>query len=248
MLTIKELSKQYKNHIWGIQDFDLAINQREIVAIVGPNGSGKTSLISCLLGVISSTSGTVKLDEYPSHSKEFKKYIAYIPDDLILPDALTGKEYLEFVTSMYGFTDVKKKNNLIKLFDMKEALKEPIETYSHGMKKKTQFIAAFMLNSKLIIMDEPFRGLDVEAVIITRNLINRYVKNGGSILLSTHDLLGAEKICHRIVIISKGRKVAEGTVDELKKKNNCANLEDVFMKVSMLSDRSDKFEKIINNF
>lgn len=248
MLEIQNLSKKYKNNIWGIKDLDLFISSNEIMGIAGPNGSGKTSFINCLLGVMSSTSGKVELDGHSNKSKEFKQCVAYVPDDLILPESLTGKEYLDFVTSMYEIVNIKKKNDLIDLFDMNEFLKEPIETYSHGMKKKTQLIAAFMLESKLVILDEPFRGLDVEAIIVTKKLIYRYVNKGGSILLSTHDLLGAEKICHRIAIISKGKKVTEGTIEELKRNHNCDNLEDVFMKVSMLGSRSERFEKIINNF
>lgn len=142
----------------------------------------------------------------------------------------------------------RKKKKLIELFDMQDSLNKPIETYSHGMKKKTQLIAAFMLNSKFIVLDEPFRGLDVEAIIITKKIMHRYIEQGGSILLSTHDLIGAERLCNEISIISQGKKVAEGTVDELKKNYNSENLEEVFMKVSMLSSRSEQVEKIINNF
>lgn len=248
MLEIHQLSKQYKNSVWGIQDFNLVINSKEIVGIAGPNGSGKTSLINCLLGIISPTSGNVELNGHSSQSKEFKQNIAYVPDDLILPEALTGREYLDFVTSMYELINAEKKEDLIEIFDMKQALNEPIETYSHGMKKKTQLIAAFMLKSKLIILDEPFRGLDVEAIIMTKKLMKRYVDKDGSILLSTHDLLGAEKLCNRIAIIAKGEKIAEGKIEELKTKHNSNSLEEVFMKVSMLGSRSDHFEKIINNF
>ncbi|ENQ3105067.1 ABC-2 type transport system ATP-binding protein [Bacillus sp. 491mf] len=248
MLKIHQLSKQYKNSVWGVQNFNLIINNKEIMGIAGPNGSGKTSLINCLLGIISPTSGNVELNGYSSQSKEFKQNIAYVPDDLILPEALTGKEYLDFVTSMYELINSEKTEDLIEIFDMKEALNEPIETYSHGMKKKIQLIAAFMLKSKVIILDEPFRGLDVEAIIMTKKLMERYINKGGSILLSTHDLLGAEKLCNRIAIIAKGEKIAEGKVEELKTQHNSSSLEEVFMKVSMLGSRSDHFEKIINNF
>jgi len=248
MLTIQSLSKKYKNSVWGIKDFDLTINNEEIMGIVGPNGSGKTTLINCLLGIITPTNGKVMLNGYPSKSKEFKQAIAYVPDDLILPEPLTGEEYLKFVTAMYEDIDQQKKSHLIELFNMQDALSEPIETYSHGMKKKTQLIAAFMLKSKLVILDEPFRGLDVEAIIITKKLMNRYVKQGGSILLSTHDLIGAENLCNRVGIVSKGNKVAEGTVAELKSKHHSANLEEVFMKVALLNSRSEQVEKILHHF
>ncbi|MDQ0418585.1 ABC-2 type transport system ATP-binding protein [Croceifilum oryzae] len=248
MLHIEQLSKKYKNNIWAVQDFNLSIYKEELVAMVGPNGAGKTSIINCLLGVISPTSGTIQLDTYPNQSKKFKQLIAYVPDDLILPEALTGTEYLDFVTSMYQYEDPEKQSSLIELFDIKGAMSEPIETYSHGMKKKIQLIAAFMLNSKLIILDEPFRGLDVEAIIMTKKLMRKYLQKGGSILLSTHDLKAAEYLAQRMVILSKGKIVAEGTIEELKVENQCTDMEDLFMKVSMLRDRSAQFEKIIENF
>jgi ABC-2 type transport system ATP-binding protein len=248
MLTIHQLSKQYKNNIQAVQEFDLTIHNNELVAIAGPNGSGKTSIINCLLNILEATSGEVHLDGHDNRSKAFKQKIAYVPDELILPEALTGDEYLDFVTSIYEHADKEKRNSLTELFDMKTALQEPIDTYSHGMRKKIQLIAAFMLESKLIILDEPFRGLDVEAIIMTKKLMHKFVSHSGSILLSTHDLMAAEAMCHRIAILSKGRKVAEGTVAELKKQHECRNLEEVFMKVSMLRDRSARFEKIIENF
>jgi ABC-2 type transport system ATP-binding protein len=248
MLTIQNLSKKYKNSIWGLKDFHLSIKPKEMMGIVGPNGSGKTTLINCLLGIISPTSGEVMLNGFPSKSKAFKQAIAYVPDELILPEPLTGKEYLKFVTAMYEEIDEKKKSDLIELFNMGDALSEPIETYSHGMKKKTQLIAAFMLKSKFVILDEPFRGLDVEAIIITKRLMNKYVEQGGSILLSTHDLLGAESLCDRVAIISKGNKVAEGTVSELKTRHQAANLEEVFMKVALQNSRSEQVEKILHHF
>ena len=170
------------------------------------------------------------LDDLPNTTAEFKQKFAYVPDELLLPDALSAAEYLDFVSSMYHCTSNEKRKQLIELFDMKEALQEPIETYSHGMKKKTQLIAAFMLESEFVIMDEPFRGLDIEAVINTKKLMKRYAATQGSILLATHDMLSAEELCDKIAILSKGVKMDEGKVKELKAKYNSDSLEEVFLK------------------
>lgn len=188
------------------------------------------------------------MDDLQNTTAEFKQKLAYVPDELLLPDALSAAEYLDFVSSMYNCTSNEKRRQLIELFDMKEALQEPIETYSHGMKKKTQLIAAFMLESEFVIMDEPFRGLDIEAVINTKKLMKRYAATQGSILLATHDMLSAEELCDKIAIISKGVKMDEGKVKELKVKYSCNSLEEVFLKASMLSDRGAHFDQIIRNF
>ena len=128
---------------------------------------------------------------------------------------------------MYECKTIHRRNQLIELFDMDSALSRPIETYSHGM-KKTQLIAAFMLDSQLVIMDEPFRGLDIEAVINTKKLMKRYAEHHGAILLSTHDMLSAEELCHKIAIISKGNKMDEGTVSALKEKYQSSTLNRCF--------------------
>ncbi|MCD7036036.1 ABC transporter ATP-binding protein [Metabacillus sp. GX 13764] len=248
MLEISRLSKKYKNRIWAVKDFDLSIAAGEIVALAGPNGSGKTSIINCMHNIIIQTEGEASLEGYPNTTPEFKKNAAYVPDDLLLPESLTANEYLDFVCAMYSQKPVLKRKKLIELFDMGKACDHPIETYSHGMRKKTQLIAAFMLESRLLTLDEPFRGLDVEAIIVTKKLMAKYAENGGGILLSTHDLLAAEAMCHRIAILSKGLKRAEGTAAALKKKYKSPNMEEVFMKASMLGERSDRFDEIIRNF
>ncbi|KXZ20525.1 ABC transporter [Bacillus nakamurai] len=248
MFTIHQLSKKYKNNVTAVSGFDIEIEKNQIVSIVGPNGSGKTSIINSILGIIAPSEGTILLDNLSNKTAEFKQKLAYVPDDLLLPEALSATEYFDFVSSMYNCTSKQKRKQLIELFNMEEALNEPIETYSHGMKKKTQLISAFMLESEFIIMDEPFRGLDIEAVINTKKLMKRYKATQGTILLSTHDMLSAEELCDKIAILSKGIKTDEGKVEELKLKYNSNSLEEVFLKASMLSDRGAHFDQIIRNF
>jgi len=248
MLDISSLSKRYKKNQWAVKDFNLHIKPGEMVAIAGPNGAGKTTIINCLLGILQPTKGNVHLlHKYTNQSKYFKQRIAYVPDELLLPEALTGEEYLDFVSSMYECDHGEKRAALIEIYDMEKALKEPIDTYSHGMKKKTQLIAAFMLDSSLMILDEPFRGLDVEAIMVTKKLMKKYKENKSSILLSTHDLLTAEILCDRVAILSKGKKMADGTIKELKARYHGKNLEEIFLIVSELENRSERFEQIIQN-
>ncbi len=247
MLSIKNLSKKYSNNFWGIQDFDLELKEKELVSIVGPNGSGKTTIINCLLGVVSPTKGTLSLYGQKNNTKKFKEYIAYVPDELLLIESLTGKEYINFVKSMYQNVNEEKIKKLVQIYNMEEAMEQIIINYSHGMKKKLQLIAAFMLQGKLIVLDEPFRGLDVESIITTKKMLNKFLKDGKSILMSTHDLLLADSLSDRIVIISKGRKVIENTSDILKKEYNCNSLEEVFIKASLDKSRSDKIDEVINN-
>lgn len=247
MLSIKNLSKKYSNNFWGIQNFDLELKEKELVSIVGPNGSGKTTIINCLLGVVSPTKGTLSLYGQKNNTKKFKEYIAYVPDELLLIESLTGKEYINFVKSMYQNVNEEKIKKLVQIYNMEEAMGQIIINYSHGMKKKLQLIAAFMLQGKLIVLDEPFRGLDVESIITTKKMLNKFLKDGKSILMSTHDLLLADSLSDRIVIISKGRKVVENTSDILKKEYNCNSLEEVFIKASLDKSRSDKIDEVINN-
>lgn len=247
MLSIKNLSKKYSNNFWGIQNFDLELKEKELVSIVGPNGSGKTTIINCLLGVVSPTKGTLSLYGQKNNTKKFKEYIAYVPDELLLIESLTGKEYINFVKSMYQDVNEEKIKKLVQIYNMEEAMEQIIINYSHGMKKKLQLIAAFMLQGKLIVLDEPFRGLDVESIITTKKMLNKFLKDGKSILMSTHDLLLADSLSDRIVIISKGRKVVENTSDILKKEYNCNSLEEVFIKASIDKIRSDKIDEVINN-
>jgi len=248
MLSIQNLSKKYANNIWGISDFSLQVFYGEIVCIAGPNGSGKTTIINCILDVIPTTSGVVLQNDLSNDKVEFKKNIAYVSDDILLIEQLTGNEYLNFILRMYEMKSYRKRDALIELFNIKEPLNQCISTYSHGMKKKLQIISAFMIESKIIILDEPARGLDVESVISLKKLIKKYASEGGSVLLSSHDLISAEFLCNRMCIIANGKKIVEGTPEELKINYDANNLEEVFMKSSMLDERSKRIEEIINDF
>lgn len=249
MLQINNLSKIYNGDIRAVQNFNLQVLPGEIVALAGPNGSGKTTLIGCTLNLIKPTTGSVSFLELSSGTKEFNRRISYVPDELMLPELLTATEYFEFISSIYGKkSSLQKRNTLIEIFDMSKALYRNIETFSHGMRKKTQLISTFMLNVDLIILDEPFRGLDIEAILVLKQLIKNAADNGTSILIATHDLNIAEELADRVAIISKGLKVADGKLQKLLIENNCRTIEELFLTVSNLKERSAIYEELINNF
>lgn len=247
MLKIENVTKKYSNGITGIENFNLTMSESEVVCIAGPNGSGKTTLINCILDIIPVSSGKITFYDIPSNKEEYKKNIAYVADETILIDSLCGEEYIDFIEAMYSKKNKKKRESLIELFNMGDAMKQIISTYSHGMKKKLQLISAFMLESKLVILDEPTRGLDVESIVSLKKLMNRFNESGGSILMSTHNLLAAESFCERFSIISQGHMIAEGTAEDLKNKYGVEDMEQVFMKSSVLSERSERIEAIIND-
>jgi len=248
LLTINNLSKKYSNGTWGISDFSIEISDGEIVCIAGPNGSGKTTIINCMLDVVSPTTGEILYNKIPSRQVEYKRNVTYVPDETLLIDALTGSEFVDFTARMYDMKSTVKRDSLVELFNLGEALHQVISSYSHGMQKKLQLICSFMLDCKIVVLDEPSRGLDVESIISLKKLMKKYAANGGSILMSTHDLIPAEELCDRLVVISQGKKIAEGTPAELKIKYESNDLEEVFMKSSLLSERGEKIEKIIDNF
>jgi len=247
MLYVDNLTKIYNNKIVAIKDLSFSLNKNKVLGLVGPNGSGKTTTINLILGTIKSNSGEILYENYKNDSLEFKKKVGYIPDDLILPESLTGREYIDFILSIYSIKKSNKLNKLIKLYNMQDFLDILIKEYSHGMKKKIQIIVAFSLESELIIIDEPFRGLDIESIIITKQLFKSFIKSG-SILLCSHDLNLIEELADEVIMLYKGDTVAKGTSSFLKEKFECNDLEEVFMNVSIGEDRKHEIGEIISNF
>jgi ABC-2 type transport system ATP-binding protein len=247
MLYVDNLTKTYNNKIVAIKDLSFSLNKNKVLGLVGPNGSGKTTTINLILGTIKSNSGEILYENYKNDSLEFKKKVGYIPDDLILPESLTGREYIDFILSIYSIKKSNKLNKLIKLYNMQDFLDILIKEYSHGMKKKIQIIVAFSLESELIIIDEPFRGLDIESIIITKQLFKSFIKSG-SILLCSHDLNLIEELADEVIMLYKGDTVAKGTSSFLKEKFECNDLEEVFMNVSIGEERKHEIGEIISNF
>ncbi|MDR1473276.1 MAG: ABC transporter ATP-binding protein [Lactobacillales bacterium] len=248
MLTVTNLSKHYKNSTKGIDNISFEINKGEILCVAGPNGSGKTTLINSMLGFIKKDSGKVILNQNELIKLEVKKRIAYVPDETILIEELSGMEYLEFIQKIIGEIQYAKIQQLITLFDMDEDIFKPIASYSHGMKKKVQLISSFMMEFDLIILDEPCRGLDIESIYILKRLLKMVRDSKNMIFVSSHDLLFAEKICSKMIILLHGKMIDSGRIEYLKEKFNSTSIEEVFLKAVMTNKRGKEIENLLRNF
>ena len=236
MLKIDSLTKSYGEKR-AVDDLTLHIEKGEIYGFIGHNGAGKTTTLKSCVGLIGFDSGEIYVDgvsirKYPI---ECKKMIAYIPDNPELYDFLSGIKYLDFIAGVYGVGE--EKNERIKAlseaFEIADDLASPISSYSHGMKQKLAIISAYLHDPKLIIMDEPFVGLDPKASHTLKVMMREHCDKGGAIFFSTHVLDVAEKLCDKIAIIKEGKLVVAGRTEDVKGDDS---LEDVFLE---LEDKDD---------
>jgi ABC-2 type transport system ATP-binding protein len=242
VLSVDGLRKRYRD-VEAVRGISLEVYSGEIYGLLGPNGSGKSTTLHALVGIIQPTSGELEVCGHRSDTTQAKTLFGFIPDDLSMPETLSGEEFLTFISRLYRVEDRGRTDALIEIFGLREALHRLIEEYSHGMKKKLQITASLLHAPKALILDEPFRGLDPEAVINLKRLLSIEKRKGAGLLVATHDLLMAQHYCDRIGIISEGRIVAEGSVNGLLKRFDAASLEDVFLKASGLSDKRRRLEE-----
>ena len=232
MLEIKGLTKKYKNADKNaIEDINLTIENGDIYGFIGPNGAGKSTTIKCLVGIHSFEKGSIMLDglSIKDNPIEFKHQISYVPDNPDLYDFLTGMEYINFVSNVYD-EDVSKEDiiNLAKKFNLENNLLEPIRTYSHGMKQKIALIGALIHKPKLIVLDEPFVGLDPKAAFDLKEITKELCQNGMMVFFSSHVLEVVEKFCNKIAIIKNGQIVSSGLTDDVK---GDSSLEEAFLEL-----------------
>ena len=232
MLEIKGLTKKYKNADKNaIEDINLTIENGDIYGFIGPNGAGKSTTIKCLVGIHSFEKGSIMLDDLSIKDNpiEFKHQISYVPDNPDLYEFLTGMEYIYFVSNLYD-EDVSKEDiiNLAKKFNLENNLLEPIRTYSHGMKQKIALIGALIHKPKLIVLDEPFVGLDPKAAFDLKEIIKELCQNGMMVFFSSHVLEVVEKFCNKIAIIKNGQIVSSGLTDDVK---GDSSLEEAFLEL-----------------
>lgn len=237
MLQIKNLTKKYGNKV-AVDNLSLEIKSGEIYGFIGHNGAGKTTTIKSCCGLIDFDEGEIIIDGMSIKEKplECKKILSYLPDNPDLYDFMPGIKYLNFVADIYEMKREEREEEIHKLADMfgiTDELAQPINNYSHGMKQKLALISAFMHKPKLVLLDEPFVGLDPVASHRMKEEMRRMCKNGSAVFFSTHVLEVAEKLCDKIAIISDGRLVISGTTQEVR---GAASLEDVFLK---LEDKDD---------
>lgn len=233
MLIIKNLYKYYKSDRPAIKDLSLEIKSGDIFGFIGHNGAGKTTTIKSVVGILEFEKGDIFIDgvSIKENPIECKKKIAYIPDNPELYDALTGIQYLNFIGDIYKVPR-KEREELIKVysdtFEITKSLGDLISSYSHGMKQKLAIISALIHKPKLLILDEPFVGLDPKASHILKQIMKDICKDGGAIFFSTHVLEVAEKLCNKIAIIKNGEIIISGDTDKVKGDNS---LEDLFMEL-----------------
>jgi len=232
MLRIENLTKTYGDKK-AVDNLSLHIQSGEIYGFIGHNGAGKTTTIKSCCGILQFDEGDIYIDgiSIKDNPLECKRKLAYIPDNPDLYEFLSGVKYLNFIADVYGVSKQDRESRIKKYADMFELtsdLAQPISAYSHGMKQKLAIISALIHDPKLIIMDEPFVGLDPKASHQLKQLMREKCDNGGAIFFSTHVLEVAEKLCDKVAIIKNGRLVASGSMEEVKGDDS---LESVFLEL-----------------
>ena len=237
MLRIQNLTKTYGDKR-AVDNLSLHIASGEIYGFIGHNGAGKTTTLKACMGLLNFDGGEIFVDgksvrELPL---ECKRVMAYIPDNPELYPFLSGIKYLNFVADVYGVSAEERSKRIhryAELFGLTDDLAQPISAYSHGMKQKLAIISAWIHEPRLILMDEPFVGLDPKASHLLKQLMHEHCEKGGSIFFSTHVLDVAEKLCDKVAIIKGGRLVVTGTMEDVK---GDASLEDVFLELEGAND------------
>lgn len=233
MLIVNNLKKTYDGKKYVVDNVNLEIENGQIFAFVGHNGAGKTTTIKSIVGILDFEQGEISLNGLNLKDDEttFKKQIAYIPDNPNLYENLTGIAYLNFISDIYDLNKAEVKEDILKYadeFEIRGRLSDQIKSYSHGMKQKLALISAFIRKPKLLILDEPFVGLDPSAAFKTKEMMKNLTRSGSIIFFSTHILEVAEKLCDRVAIIKDGKIVVEGKMNEVK---GDKSLENVFLEL-----------------
>ena len=232
MLKIEHLTKQYGEKK-AVDDLSLTIEAGEIYGFIGHNGAGKTTTLKSVVGILPFEEGRVEIDgvSITEDPLNCKKKIAYIPDNPDLYDFMTGIQYLNFIADIFGVGAEERQERIRRyadLFELTADLAQLISAYSHGMKQKLAIISAWIHEPKLIIMDEPFVGLDPKASHLLKEMMRELCDRGGAIFFSTHVLEVAERLCDKVAIIKGGRLIRSGTMEEVKGDDS---LEEVFLEL-----------------
>ena len=232
MLRIENYTKQYGDKK-AVDDLSLHIRPGEVYGFIGHNGAGKTTTLKACAGILQFEKGEICVDgvSIRENPLECKRKIAYIPDNPDLYDFMTGIQFLNFIADIFGIDAATRQTRIHRYadaFELTGDLAQPIAAYSHGMKQKLAIIAAWIHEPKLIIMDEPFVGLDPKASHLLKQMMRQLCDNGSAIFFSTHVLEVAEKLCDKVAIIKSGRLIRSGTMEEVK---GDTSLEEVFLEL-----------------
>ena len=234
MLQIKKLTKTYKGGKKAVSDLNLTVEAGDIYGFIGHNGAGKTTTIKCIVGIHDFDEGEILVDHMSvkANPLQCKSVMAYIPDNPDLYEYLTGIQYLNFIADIFHVSAEEREKRIREeadAFEITAALGDLISSYSHGMKQKLAIIGSLIHRPKLLILDEPFVGLDPKAALVLKNKMHALCDEGSAIFFSTHVLDVAEKLCNKVAIIREGQLIASGNMEEFTKNKS---LESVFMEVT----------------
>lgn len=238
MIELINVNKSYNGKIKAVDDVSLTINDGEIFGFLGPNGAGKTTTIKMLTGILKADNGDIKLNgiNISESPLEAKRQFGFVPDNPDMFLKLKGIEYLNFMGDIYNVNKedrIKKIDFLGEKFEIKDALSDQIQSYSHGMRQKIVLMAALLHDPSIWILDEPMTGLDPKASFILKEMMRNHADNGKTVFFSTHILEVAEKICDRIAVINKGKILFCGTMDEMKEHfKGSDSLENMFLRMT----------------
>ncbi|MBN1699800.1 MAG: ABC transporter ATP-binding protein [Spirochaetales bacterium] len=245
MIAIEGVSRYYgkgDKRVLAVDDLTLTVNRGELYGFLGPNGAGKTTTIKMLAGLLSPSSGTIRIGDYDVRrwSLKVKSMIGYVPEDPILYERMTGIRFLDFIADVFSMPIESRKiiGELADYFEIGCALNDQISSYSHGMRQKTAIIAAMIHDPDVFILDEPIIGLDPAASFRLKEKLKFFCGQGKTVFFSTHVMEVAERLCDRVGIIDKGRLVAEGTIASLRvgEGRKHATLEQLFLELTGEAD------------
>jgi ABC-2 type transport system ATP-binding protein len=222
MIRIENLSKRFGGFT-ALQDLNLHVRRGEVFGFLGPNGAGKTTTMKIIVGLMRPTSGSVRVAgmDVAAESIRTRRLIGYIPDHPFLYEKLSGREFLRFIAGVYGMDPggaEGRAGELLRLFELWDWANELIESYSHGMKQRLIMAAALLHRPDLVVVDEPMVGLDPRGAVLVKTIFRNLCSSGqGTVFLSTHTLEVAEELCDRVAILHRGRVIAQGSMDEIRK-------------------------------
>lgn len=236
MLTIKNFSKTYKGDKKVVDNISLIVEEGDIFGFIGHNGAGKSTTIKSIVGILDYEEGEIFIDGHSLRTDPIlcKQVTAYIPDNPDLYEHMTGIQYLNFIADIFGVSSTVREEKIKKyaeLFEITGNLGDLISSYSHGMKQKLAIISAVIHEPKLLVLDEPFVGLDPKAAVVLKKIMHELCAHGSSVFFSTHVLDTAEKLCNKIAMINQGKLVFSGTMEYMLKEKKGNSLEEIFIDI-----------------
>ncbi len=234
---MRGLRKVYKN-VTAVSDLSFTVNEGEIFGLVGPNGAGKTTTLKCICGIALPTEGLILLNGYNirENEQEAKKLLAFVPETPNPYEILTVTEHMKFISMLYSVENPDPKiEELLKTFELYEKKDDLVNSLSKGMKQKLTICCALVHDPKILLLDEPLIGIDPRGARTLKDILIKIAEQGNSIIISSHMLPVVEELCHKILIIDQGKKIAEGTLEDIRKTalaSSDASLEDIFLKIT----------------